>query len=280
MTPHSDAPAAPRAGDPPGDSPPALLDAARAAAAAAADVIRAAAPGVRGIRWQEKHPTDFVSEVDLAAEARIREVLTRRLPQAVLYAEESAGDPAALQEPLVVVADPLDGTTNFLHGVPEYAVSIGVLRRGQLVAGVVHHVPRDEVYTATAGGGAWCGATRLEVSPIDRPERALIGTGIPFLRPEEFERYLVQLRRLMSTAAGVRRPGAASCDLVSVAAGRFEGFWETRLAPWDIAAGLLLVREAGGIVTDFAGTQCPVAHTSVVASNGRLHDWLMGQLGD
>ncbi len=256
----------------------ALLDAAREAARAAAAVIRDAAPGVRDLRWQEKSPTDFVSEVDLAAEAALRDVLARRLPGATLYAEESAGDPAALADERVVVADPLDGTTNFLHGVPEYAVSIGVLRRGVLEAGIVLHVPRGEEYVATRGGGAWLDGRRLAVSPITTPSRALIGTGVPFLRPEEFDPYLVALRRVMGSAAGVRRPGAAACDLASVAAGRFEGFWEMRLAPWDIAAGLLLVREAGGRVTTLGGDECPVAHTSVVASNGPLHEWLLGMV--
>ncbi|MBX9929353.1 MAG: inositol monophosphatase [Gemmatimonadaceae bacterium] len=258
----------------------ALLRVAVEAARAAGEVIHAAAPRVRQIEWQEKQSTDFVSEVDLAAEAAIRAVVTRRLPEAALLAEEGSNtiDPERQARGLVVVADPLDGTTNFLHGYPDYAVSIGILEEGALAAAVVLNVPRREEFTATAGGGSWLGSERIHVSTIDRPSRALIGTGFPFIRQEEIPLHLAQLRAMMSTTAGVRRPGAAAIDLASVACGRFDAFWELRLAPWDIAAGLLLVREAGGIVTDLAGAPCPVAHTGVLASNGHLHAWMTQQL--
>jgi myo-inositol-1(or 4)-monophosphatase len=175
----------------------------------------------------------------------------------------------------VFVVDPLDGTTNFLHGYPEYAVSIGVLVDGALAAGVVVDVPSDEIFTATAGGGAHLNGAPIRVSSIENPQRALFGTGFPFVRHEEIAPYVGQLARVMAGAAGARRAGAAALDLASVACGRFEGFWEMMLSPWDIAAGMLLVREAGGIVTTMEGVECPVARTSVVAGSAIMHPWLL-----
>ena len=176
---------------------------------------------------------------------------------------------------VVFVIDPLDGTTNFLHGYPEYAVSIGVLVDGVLTAGVVIDVPADEVFTATKGGGAQLNGATVRVSTIDTPQRSLFGTGFPFVRNEEIAPYVAQLSRVMAGAAGARRAGAAALDLASVACGRFEGFWEMKLSPWDIAAGMLLVREAGGVVTTFEGDECPVARTSVVAGSATMHPWLL-----
>jgi len=263
-------------------SPEHLLTIALEAAQAAATIIRDATPRVRDIVWQEKGATDFVSEVDLAAEMRILEVVRRHVPHAAILAEETASTITAerLRSGVVFVVDPLDGTTNFLHGVPEYAVSIGVLVDGSLAAAVVLDVPDDEIFTATAGGGAHLDGAPIRVSTIDNPQRALFGTGFPFVRLDEIQPYIEQLARVMAGAAGVRRPGAASLDLASVACGRFEGFWEMKLSPWDIAAGLLLVREAGGIVTTFEGAECPVARTSVVAGSAAMHPWLLRTLMD
>ena len=149
---------------------------------------------------------------------------------------------------------------------------------GRLAAGVVHNAVTGEVCTAAEGQGAWCGAERLAVSTIAEPARALIGTGIPFKRPEEIPTYLPQLDRVIRRTAGVRRAGSAALDLVDVARGRFDAFWELSLAPWDVAAGLLLVREAGGLATDLQGTSAPVAHGPLVAGNPALHAWLLQQL--
>lgn len=261
-------------------SPDHLLEAIKAAAAAAAEVIRDGERRRGALVWREKSATDFVSEIDTTAEAQIIEVLAERVPGAAILAEETASTLAAEQRVrgTTFVIDPLDGTTNFLHGVLEYAVSIAALVDDELAAGVVLHVPRDEWYTATRGGGAWCDGRRLAVSAIDGPDRALIATGFPFKGGENVDTYLGQMRRLMTHTAGLRRPGSASLDLAGVACGRFEGFWENLLAPWDIAAGILLVREAGGIVTTLDGAPCPVAHTSVLASNPAMHAWLLGKL--
>jgi myo-inositol-1(or 4)-monophosphatase len=257
--------------------PASLLGVALEAAQAAATVIRDATPRVHNIVWQEKGATDFVTEVDLTAEKRILDVVRRHVPHAAVLAEETASTilPDAQRSGVVFVIDPLDGTTNFLHGYPEYAVSIGVLVDGALAAAVVLDVPSNECFTATAGGGAQLDGAPIHVSTIANPQRALFGTGFPFVRHEEIAPYVAQLARVMAGASGVRRPGAAALDLASVACGRFEGFWEMKLSPWDIAAGILLVREAGGIVTTFEGTECPVARTSVVAGSAVMHAWLL-----
>lgn len=258
-------------------SPASLLAVALEAAQAAATVIRDATPRVREIVWREKGATDFVSEVDLTAEMRILDVVRRHIPHAAILAEETAStiSPELLRSGIVFVVDPLDGTTNFLHGYPEYAVSIGVLDDGVLAAGVVLDVPARECFTATAGGGSHLNGAPIRVSTIDNPQRALFGTGFPFVRHEEIAPYVSQLTRVMAGAAGVRRAGAAALDLASVACGRFEGFWEMKLSPWDIAAGVLIAREAGGVVTTFEGAECPVARTSVVAGSAAMHPWLL-----
>lgn len=257
-----------------------LLSTARRAAEAAATVIREAAPLRATLNWREKGEADFVTEVDLNAEARAMEVLGTAFPDATWLAEETASelDPARIERGLTFVIDPLDGTTNFLHGVPEYAVSIAAMVDGVLTAAVVVNVPRGETFVAAAGAGAWLGDERLRVSTIDDPRRALIGTGFPFKDPADIPEYLGQMARIMAGSAGVRRAGAAAIDLASVAAGRLDGFWENVLSPWDIAAGMLLVREAGGVCTDMAGAELRVARSSVVASNGNLQGWILGEL--
>ncbi len=257
-----------------------LLTLAVTAASAAADVIRDATPRRRQITWQQKAEYDFVSEVDLAAEAAAMAVFRATLPDARFFAEETAASltDAERDTGVTVVLDPLDGTTNFLHGVPEYAVSIGVLVDGVPTAAVVHNVPRGEVYTAHAGGGAWLGSEQLHVSTITDPKRALIGTGFPFKHPDDIPPYQHQVAKVMAATSGVRRPGAASIDLAWVAAGRFDGFWENDLSPWDVAAGILLIREAGGVATDFLGTPSHATFGPIVAGNPSMHAWLRQQL--
>ena len=257
----------------------ALLASAVAAAAQAAVALRERAARLPSLTWEEKAPADFVSEADRAAEDVIRAVLGDRHPGARVIAEEGSPGEAIAGDGLAFVVDPLDGTTNFLHGYPWYAVSIGALRDGVLAAAVVLNVANGELFTATAGGGARRGGQPIRVSSHADPRRALIGTGFPFKHPDRVEPYMRQLPRLLQSTAGVRRAGAAALDLADVACGRFDGFWELMLAPWDIAAGLLLVREAGGRVTTPDGADCPVAHTAVVASNTLLHPWLLETLG-
>lgn len=179
---------------------------------------------------------------------------------------------------LVWIVDPLDGTTNFLHGFPSYAVSVAAAIDGVLQAGIVLDVARNTSYTASLGGGAWMGDRRLAVSTIDDPEFALIGTGFPFRDLSGLEEYQRQFGRVASATSGIRRPGAAAIDLADVAAGRFDGFWEQRLSAWDIAAGTLLIREAGGVVTDLTGRDIGIEHTGVAAGNPAIHAWLLKTL--
>jgi len=255
-----------------------LLDAAVHAARLGADFVRSRTSDLATLDWQVKSRADFVSEVDLGAESRIAEYLGQRVPEALVLGEELT-PAAAAADGIVFVVDPLDGTTNFLHGYPEYAVSIGAMVGGELSVGVVLQIPQGTLYSARAGGGATCAGAPLSVSATTEPLRALFATGFPFKKADEVDPYLQQLRRVMTQVSGVRRAGSASLDLANVAAGRFDGFWELSLAPWDIAAGILLVREAGGRVTDVRGSDIQPAHTSVVASNGVMHAWLLEQLG-
>ena len=254
-----------------------LLDASVNAARVAADYIRSRTADRAGLEIREKQAADFVSDVDTGAETRIREVLDRLVPGALVVGEEMSPT-ASTAGDTVFVVDPLDGTTNFLHGFPAYSVSIGAMMDGEVVTGVVLDVPHGELFTASAGGGAFLDGQPMRVSSVQAPGRALIGTGFPFKNLEFIERYVGQFERITRAQSGIRRAGSAALDLASVACGRFDGFWEMRLAPWDIAAGLLLVREAGGRVTDLEGRDIVPAHSPVVASNGRLHDWLLDAL--
>lgn len=261
-------------------TPRALLAVAEQAAAEATRTIQSSVPRRAGLRWEEKGVADFVTEVDRASETTIRSVIGRALPSARVLGEELspelAGErPVSPPSGIVFVVDPLDGTTNYLHGYPQYAVSIAVLDEGALVAAVVRHAVTDETFTATAGGGAHRNGERLAVSPIVTPSHALIGTGFPFSHPEQLAQYQPQFAAVSRGVAGIRRAGSAALDLADVAGGRFEGFWELRLAPWDIAAGILLVREAGGIATDLSGVPASVAHTGIVAGNPTIHRWLL-----
>lgn len=254
-----------------------LRDASVEAARVAAEFVREKARDRLGLDVREKQAADFVSEVDTGAETRIRDVLSSLVPGAAVVGEELSPT-ASMAGETVFVVDPLDGTTNFLHGFPAYAVSIAALTDGEIAAAVVLNIPGGELYTATRGGGAWRDGARIRVSGVDTPRRALIGTGFPFKQLEFVERYLGQFERITRAQAGIRRAGSAALDLAWVASGQFDGFWESRLAPWDIAAGILLVREAGGRVTDFTGHDIAPAHTPVVASNGVLHEWLLRSL--
>lgn len=256
-----------------------LVKLAERAALRAADYLRSAVrPAVH--TWTEKSQHDFVTEVDRAAEGLIAEVIMLEEPDSVIIGEELSPKRMARGE-LVWIVDPLDGTTNFLHGYPQYAVSIGCLVDGKLAAGVIHDVCRKRTYRATRGGGAFEEDTRLSVSAVTDPRYALIGTGFPFKSLNVLHIYLSQLAAVIGAASGIRRAGAAALDLADVAAGRLDGFWELQLASWDIAAGTLLIREAGGIVTrpdgaaDVLSTQ---GNGSIVAGNAAIHRWLIDLL--
>ncbi len=250
-----------------------LLCLAEAAARRAGDYLRTVDRPRDPAGWTAKGRADWATDVDRTAEAMITEILIAAEPGSRIVGEELT--PEIVTGGLVWVVDPLDGTTNFLHGFPAFAVSIAAAIDGRLEAGVVLHVPLNRLTHAVRGGGAWEGGEPIRVSGISDPAHALIGTGLPYRDFSRVEEYLAQLGRVIQGATGVRRPGSAAIDLADVAAGRFEGFWEQRLSAWDIAAGTLLVREAGGLVTDYRGRDLGIEHGSVVAGSPAIHRWLL-----
>jgi myo-inositol-1(or 4)-monophosphatase len=259
-----------------------LLDLADRAAQVAAAYLRDA-DRPRPDAWDRKARNDFATEIDREAERRIAELLLAGAPGSVVMGEELTPAGATGGEPgrVTWVVDPLDGTTNFLHDYPAYAVSVAAAVDGVLVAGVVVDAVRDLTYRAALGEGASCNGQRIRVSAITEPPLALIGTGFPFKAPasERMDEYLAQFRRVLHVTSGIRRAGSAALDLAHVAEGRLDGFWEIGLAPWDVAAGVVLVREAGGVVTDFAGAAIPLAPGDVVAGSPALHAWLLARIG-
>lgn len=255
-----------------------LLAHIESAAIAAAAFIRERSVDRASIEWHNKSATDFVSEVDFGSERIIRASLLAAYPNAEILGEELSPDSEPTAS-IVFVVDPLDGTTNFLHGFHEYAVSIAAMAGGELVAGVTLEVPTGDRYTATLGGGAHVNGERISVSSIDDPARALIGTGFPFGGDVSLELYLRHFAAVAPHTAGMRRPGSAALDLVHVACGQFDAFWELSLLPWDFAAGVLLVREAGGVVTTVRGdANIPMTHGSLLAGNPAMHRWLASTL--
>jgi myo-inositol-1(or 4)-monophosphatase len=260
-------------------SPEEILAVAVDAAEAAAEVIRAASARLTDLVWESKGAADFVTDVDRAAESRILEIIGARFPDARVIGEELSPNGAQPSAPgLTFVVDPLDGTTNFLHGYPQYSVSIAALSASDLTAGVVLNVTTGERFTAIAGQGAHLNGKRIHVSKLADPSRALIGTGFPFKQQKLLARYAQHFIAVSRETAGIRRAGSAALDLADVACGRFDGFWELDLAPWDIAAGILLVREAGGIVTHFDGAFRDTSAGPVVAGNPDIHRWLLRTL--
>lgn len=232
---------------------------------------------VQNLQVSIKGPGDYVSQADRTAEEIIFRELSRARPGYAFLMEERGlveGDDGQHRW----IVDPLDGTTNFLHGLPLFAVSIALERQGVLVAAVVYNPVTDELYTAERGGGTYLNDRRLRVAARKKLSDAVIGTGVPHLGRGHHGQYLIELRNLMGETAGIRRLGAASLDLAFVAAGRFDGFWEEPLEPWDTAAGILLINEAGGFVTDKDGRQDMLEKRSIVAGNEAIHTALLKQL--
>ncbi len=254
-----------------------LVDVARRTAARAAGELRRLTPPDTA-SWIEKGRHDFVTDADRHVEALITKALTHDVPGSTVVGEELSPE-AARTGNVVWIVDPLDGTTNFLHGYPQYAVSIAALVDGALRLGAIHDIVRDVSYWGATGLGAWEGDRRLAVSELTEPRHALVGTGFPFKHLPALRRYLDQFAAVMGATSGIRRAGSAALDLADVAAGRLDCFWELTLAPWDVAAGVVLVREAGGAVTTLEGSPDVLHHGSVVAGNRALHRWLLDLLG-
>jgi len=214
---------------------------------------------------------DLVTEVDRACEALVVETLERERPRDAILAEEGGGrgrEDATYRW----VVDPLDGTVNFAHGYPAFCVSIGLEREGERVLGVVYEPLRDELFHATRGGGAFRNGRRIQVSSAGALGEALVATGFAYDVREALEDNLDHFARVAKRAQGIRRGGAAALDLGYVACGRLDGYWELKLHPWDVAAGILLVEEAGGRVSDFRGGPPPSSGAEILATNGRFHD--------
>ncbi len=225
---------------------------------------------VEQLQVSQKGPADFVSTADLQAEATLKRELSRARPAYGFLTEEGPPVPAGDGLHRWIV-DPLDGTLNFLHGLPHFAISIALEREGEIIAAVVHDPLRHETFLAEKGQGAFLNDRRLRVSARRRLNESVIATGIPFKAHADHPAYLAMLEAVMAEVAGVRRYGSAALDLAWLAAGRYDGFWEIGLSPWDIAAGILLVREAGGFVSEIGGGHKMLDSGSVLAANDHLH---------
>ena len=225
---------------------------------------------VEHLQVSKKGPADFVSAADTRAERVLREELTHARPRFGLLMEES-GAAAGDDDGNRWIVDPLDGTTNFLHGIPHFAISIAHERDGELVAGLVYEPILDQMFWAEKGIGAYLNDRRIRVSARSSLTQSLIATGLPFKGHDPEPRYLATLQAVLGEVAGVRRFGSAALDLAYVAAGRYDGFWEFGLAPWDIAAGVVLVREAGGFATEISGKADVLDTGSLLAANEALH---------
>ncbi|HET7404464.1 MAG TPA: inositol monophosphatase family protein [Usitatibacter sp.] len=245
-----------------------MLNTAVKAARKAGSIITRASFDLDKLTVRTKRQNDFVSEVDHAAEDAIISTLKAAYPDHGFLGEESGYRDREAEHLWII--DPLDGTTNFLHGVPQYCVSIALVQKGALRHGVVFDPNRNELFTASKGAGAFLNDRRIRVSRVDKLEAALMGTGFPYREVGHLDDYLRMMKNMIMSTSGIRRPGAAALDLAWVAAGRFDGFWEMGLSAWDMAAGALLIREAGGLVGDFEGEDKFLDSGRIVASNGKL----------
>jgi myo-inositol-1(or 4)-monophosphatase len=249
------------------------------AARAAGNLINRAALDVESVRVSQKQANDFVTEVDQAAEQAIIETLLNAYPGHGIWAEESGKTHGAKDSEFVWIIDPLDGTTNFIHGMPIYCVSIALAVKGRVEHGVVYDPTRNDLFTATRGRGAYLNDRRIRVSKRTRLQECLISTGFPFRQSDDFNTYLRMMGDVMQRTAGLRRPGAAALDLAYVAAGFTDGFFETGLQPWDMAAGSLLVTEAGGLVGNFTGEADFLEQKECLAGAPRIYGQLVSLLG-
>ena len=246
------------------------------AARRASQIINRASHDVEHLKITTKQHSDFVTEVDKAAEAAIIEVLREAYPDYGILAEESGlsiGEGAGNDFQWII--DPLDGTTNFIHGFPQYAVSIALAYKGQVTQAVIYDTLRNEMFTASKGGGAFLNERRIRVTKCLKLEDALLGTGFPFRQFDHINSYLGIFKELTQRTSGIRRAGSAALDLAYVACGRLDGFWEFGLMPWDLAAGCLLISEAGGLVSDLSGGENYMETNNLVAGTPKVFSQLL-----
>ena len=251
-----------------------MLNIAVRAARSAGEIILRSADKASHLAVDSKGKNDFATEIDRLAEKEIISIIKAAYPEHSILAEES-GEHAG--NDFVWVIDPLDGTTNFIHGFPQYAVSIALKYKGRIEIGVVYDPLREELFTAKRGGGAMLNNRRLRVTGLTSMKGALIGTGFPFKVPQHLDAYLNMFRAITIDSAGIRRAGSAALDLAYLAAGRLDAFWEIELKEWDMAAGILLVKEAGGVATDFSFNDNYLTSGNLIAGSPRMHQ-LMYQL--
>lgn len=252
-----------------------LLNIAIKAARTAGKIIVRAEDDIRSLTIREKGRNDFVSQIDQIAEQAIIEIIHKNYPEHQILAEESGLSHSEINKSIPLwIIDPLDGTTNFLHGFPQYAVSIAVKYDGKIQQAVVYDPSRDELFSANRGSGAQLNGKRIRVSKIDRIEKALLGTGIPYTTFHNLEKYLNSFQKIIPKCVGIRRAGAASLDLAYVAAGRLDGFWEYNLKPWDMAAGMLLIQEAGGWVSDIHKDRDCLESGDIIATTPKIFQTL------
>jgi myo-inositol-1(or 4)-monophosphatase len=255
-----------------------MLTTAVKAARRAGNIISRGAREVDLLTVTAKGPKDFVSEVDRAAESAIVETLLAAYPDHAILAEEGTAKGQNASAENIWIIDPLDGTTNFLHGFPQYCVSIALAHRGVVTQGVVYDPVRNDLFTASRGRGAYLNDRRIRVSKRQHLRECLIGTGFPFRDGSYLDTYLAMMRAMIQHTAGIRRPGAAALDLAYVAAGFYDGFWEVGLNPWDVAAGSLLVLEAGGLIGDLTGEGDYLHGGQVIAANPRIFVQMVKEL--
>lgn len=253
-----------------------MLNIAIQAARTAGRIIVRFVDRIDAIDVSEKNRNDFVTEVDCLAEQEIIETIHKMYPDHAILAEESGR--IGSNEDSIWIIDPLDGTTNFIHGFPQFAVSIAYRYRGRLEVGVIYDPLRQELYTATRGEGAQLNNRKIRVSQCKKLNASLIGTGFPYKKNHHFKSYLNTFEAIFPETAGVRRAGSAALDLAYVAAGRLDGFWEISLKEWDMAAGILLVQEAGGLVGDFHGENHYMDSGNLVAANPKIYKALLGMI--
>jgi myo-inositol-1(or 4)-monophosphatase len=253
-----------------------MLNIAGRAARRAGSIINRAALDGGGLDIRAKRLNDFVTRVDHAAEEAIIEIVRKAYPDHAVLAEESGASAGRAEYEWII--DPLDGTTNFIHGFPQYCVSIAIRHRDAVVHGVIYDPTKNELFTASKGRGAFLNDRRIRVSKCLRLADALVGTGFPFKEVSRIELYTAQMKKMMQSSAGLRRAGAAALDLAYVACGRLDAFWELGLSPWDMAAGALMIQEAGGLVGDLRGEPNYLESGEIAAATPKVYPGLLEAL--
>jgi myo-inositol-1(or 4)-monophosphatase len=254
-----------------------LLNIAVRAARSAGNIILRASTRLDRIKKFEKQPNDFVTDIDQLAEREIIQHIRYLYPHHGILAEEGGHTKG---DDYVWIIDPIDGTTNFIHGFPHFSVSIAIQYKDRIEHGVIYDPIKQELFTATRGSGAFLNDHRIRVSQQHHLSGSLIGTGFPFRHSELLEVYLEIFKKVSAEAAGIRRAGSAALDLAYVACGRLDGFWEFKLSPWDIAAGAILIRESGGLIADFTGAETFLETGNVVAGTSKVFKGLLQAVGN